>query len=476
MELLARLIDAGCGGVAVILLARLLDPNGYGLLFLTLSVVGIAKLFAKLGLPESAARYISEYKERDSDQISHIIRISFMYLLCFVSIVSIFMLIGHQFIAERLGEPELAPFLLLGVLFLFFTVLSGYTRSILQAFESMRFAAIIKIIQGVGKLVFAVGLVILGLGAIGGLGGYVLKEFFAFVFGIIIIYSQYYRIFEGGSEMERGLKRRIAEYSIPLTMTQAADRLSGRIDTLLVGFFLNPAAVSFYVVSGQIISFIQTPVSALGFTISPTFGAEKAAGNLESAARLYETSLVHSLLLYTPAAAGIILVADPLVRLVFGLGYIDSVPVLRVLGVYMILSAIMNITSHGLDFLGQARARAIIMGVTSILNFGLNLVLIPLIGVVGAALATIITYSLYTFASVYIIHREFNLRLLYLLQKITWIFVITAAMSVVVFLLLDYIQGWISLIMISIIGVIVWGVLSILTGLLNIRNIIRTII
>lgn len=470
-EFLAQVIHAGCGALTVIVLARLLDPEGYGLIFLTIAVVEIAKMTAKLGIPESAARYVAEYKEDDTTQLPHILRTSFVFLLVLVSAVSSFLIIGHQFIAETLGEPELAPFLLVGILYLVFNVLSGYARSILQAFESIKFAAIVKSIQGLGKLVFAVGLVVLGLGALGGLGGYALKAFFAAVFGLIVVYNWYYRHYEAAATMERGLKRRMAEYSIPLTMTQAAKQLDSRVDTLLVGFFLNPAAVSFYAVSNQVISFVQTPASALGFTISPTFGAEKAAGNMKDAARLYETSFVHSLLLYTPAAAGIVLVAEPLIELVFGPEYIDAVPVLRVLGFYAILSAIMNITSHGLDFLGRARARAIVRSITALLNVGLNVVLIPTIGVVGAAVATVITYSLYTVASIYIIHQEFNLRSLYLLKNIVLIVLITGLMSVVVFVLLEYIQGWISLLLVVSVGVLVWAVLSVFAGLLDIRSI-----
>lgn len=475
-EFLAQAIHAGCGALTVIVLARLLDPDSYGLLFLTIAVVEIAKMFAKLGIPESAARYVAEYKEENTTQLPHILRTSFILLLVLVSIVSGLMIVGHQFIAETIGEPELAPFLLVGVIYLVFNVLSGYARSILQAFESIKIAAIVKSIQGLGKLVFAVGLVVVGLGALGGLGGYALKAFFAAVFGLTVIYLWYYRRFEAAAKMEPGLKRRMAEYSIPLTMTQAAKQLDSRVDTLLVGFFLNPAAVSFYAVSTQVIGFIQTPASALGFTISPTLGAEKAAENVEGAARLYETSFVHSLLLYTPAAAGLVLVAEPLIELVFGPEYIDAVPVLQVLGVYAILSAIMNITSHGLDFLGRARARAIVRGITALLNVGLNVVLIPRIGVVGAAVATVITYSLYTVASVYIIHQEFNLRSFYLLKNIVLIVLVTGMMSVVVFLLLDYIQGWISLLFVVVVGVLIWAVLSTLVGLLDIREIIKTLI
>lgn len=474
-EFLAQIIHAGCGALTVVVLARLLDPSEYGLVFLAIAIVEITKMTAKLGVPESAARYVAEYKEDKPEQLRHIIRTSFVFLLVLISTVSIVMAVGHQLIADMLDEPELAPLLLVGVVYLIFNVLAGYARSILQAFEAIQLAAVVKIIQGIGKFVFAVGLVLVGFGAAGALSGYALRSFFASIFGLIAIYLLYYRTFKVADRMERGLKRRIAEYSVPLMLTQAAKRLDSRVDTLLVGFFLNPVAVSFYAISNQVIDFVQTPAAALGFTISPTLGSEKAAGNIDEAARLYETSLIHSLLLYIPAAAGLILVAEPLIGLVFGAEYIGAVPVLQVLGFYAVLVAIMDITSHGLDFLGRARARAIVRGITAVLNVGLNIVLIPTIGVVGAAIATMTTFSLYTIASVYIIHQEFDLRIAYLLRKTALIGAITGTMSGVVFLLLEYIQGWISLILVVIVGVLIWAALSTLAGLLDVRKILNAV-
>lgn len=138
---------------------------------------------------------------------------------------------------------------------------------------------------------------------------------------------------ESSPSIKQGLRRRIAEYSLPLTATRTADKLDKEVDTILVGYFLNPLSVGYYVVAKQPVDFIQMPINALGFTIAPTFGAQKAGGEITQAARLYETTFINILLLYIPAGAGLILVADPFIELVFGTQYRDAVPVLQTLGV-----------------------------------------------------------------------------------------------------------------------------------------------
>ncbi|NUE03530.1 flippase [Halorubraceae archaeon YAN] len=467
----SQIISAIASAVLVIGLARLLDPNAYGLLFLATSIFGTLELFARLGFAKSAARYIAEYKEKSPDQVPHIIRNSFAFISITTLCVATALVVGNRYIAEFVGEPELAPFLVLGFLYLGFGTFGAYIQKVLQGFEAIELAALLNVLERLSQLFLVLGFVVLGYGAIGALWGYILSYMLAAALGLGIIYKRVYSEGEIAPSIEPGLRRRMAEYSIPLTATSGANVLDKRVDTILVGVLLNPAAVSYYVISKQVIDFIEAPISALGFTLSPTFGAQKADGNIGQASRIYETALTHSLLLYVPAAAGIILIADPLVNLVFGAGYAGAVPVLQILGFYVILQTITKITSNALDFLGRARARAIVKGVTSVLNVVFNIILIPLFGVVGAAIATIITYSMYTFANVYIISQEFELHFKLVLRNVLLITIITSTMSVIVFALLNYIRGWITLFIVVGIGVFVWALQAIFIGLLDVEKI-----
>lgn len=473
-EFAAKLVSAVAGAGLMVVLARLLDPDGFGLLFLAISVFSVATLFSKLGIAKSASRYVAEYKETNPDQLPHILSVSFALNILTIAIVAVAFLFGHELIASAIGEPDLVPFFLVGALFIAFTTLVTYVRLVLQGLERIRLAAAFHTMDRLCRLAFAVGFVLLGFGALGALAGYIVSSVLVALSGLAFIYFRLYRPAEPGS-IEPGLVRRIGEYSIPLTFTNTANVLDKRIDTVLVGVFLTPAAVSFYVVSKQIVSFIETPVSALGFTLSPTYGSEKASGNLDRAARIYETALVHSLLLYLPAAAGLFLVAGPTVELVFGTEFSGAVPVLQVLCLYAVLQSVTKITSNGLDFLGRARDRAVAKGVTAVLNVGLNVLLIPTIGVVGAAVATVITYSLYTAANVYIIHQEFGLRLGFIAGRVMMILSITAGMAAIVFLAVGHVSGPLSLAAVVLLGVVVWGVLSLFTGLLDANELRSTV-
>ncbi len=471
-QLASEVVTAVAGAVLIVGLARLLDPDGYGLLFLALSVFGVFELVARLGIARSAGRYISEYKETDPTQLPHIVRTALLVNVATIGIAVLTLIVSYRYIVAVLGEPTLAPFLLLGAVFIALGASITFLQKVLQGFEAIEFVAVLEVIGRISRLVLALGLVIAGFGALGALWGYVLSALLTSAIGFGYLYRRVRRFRESASTIEPGLRRRIVEYAVPITATNTARVLDKRVDTLLVGYFLSPVAVSYYVLATQVVKFVETPMSALGFTLSPTFGAQKAAGNVGEISRIYETALVNALLLYIPAGAGMILVAEPMVHLVFGAEYRGAVVVLQVLALYAMLQAVTKITGNGLDYLGRARGRAVARGITGLLNVGLNVALIPTIGVVGAAVATVITYGLYTAANVYIVAQELELRATFLLKHLGVIAIIAGTMSTVVFALVGYISGWFTLALVVVIGGLVWVVLSVATGLLEVRKLV----
>ncbi|RQH01247.1 flippase [Natrarchaeobius oligotrophus] len=467
IELGGQLVAAISGACLIVALARFLEPEAYGLLFFAISILSVLMVATKLGIGRSAGRYLSEYKETDPTQIPHIVRTSLLLNLGTIIVVGVGLLVGHRLLADLVGEPELAPLLALGVAYVAFGTLTKYVRLVLQGFEAIELAAIVHAIDRGGRLLFAIALVVSGFGAAGALGGYILGYVFATGVGLGLIYTRYYRTVREVGPVEPNLRRRIAEYTVPLTATSTANVVEKQIDTVLVGFFLTPVAVSFYVISKQVVEFVEKPATALGFTLSPTLGAEKASDNLDHAREIIELALVKSLLLYVPAAVGLILVAEPTIHLVFGVEYAGAVPVLQILGVYAVFRTVTKVVGHGLDFMGRARDRAIVKGVTAALNVLLNVVLIPRIGVTGAAIATVTTYGIFTAANLYFVHAELGLRTGYLLRQISLVAGVTVGMAAVVSFFLTYVSSALSLVVVVAIGAFVWGVLSVSTGLLD---------
>ncbi|WP_254861851.1 oligosaccharide flippase family protein [Halovivax gelatinilyticus] len=473
----ARIVHTVTNGLLVVALASyLLGPDEYGLLFLVLSILVVAQVFADLGVSRSAARYVSEYKETDPGQVPHIVRVSLAFRVMMLAVVCLAVVLARPWIAAVLDEPALASLLVVGVCYLAFKSLTAYHVGLFQGFSRLEYSAAVGIVDNVGRLVFVVGFVALGFGVVGALAGYVVGAVLATALGLAILYWKCYRPCERAERAEPGLKRRILEYSVPLTASESANVVDRRVDILLVGFFLTPAAVGFYTLAKQITEFVEAPAGSVGFALSPAYGEEKARDRLDHAARIYETSFSYVLLLYVPAAVGMVLLAEPGITIVFGDEYAGAVPVLQILSLFVLFKAINSITTQSIDYLGRARTRAIVKGITAAGNVALNIVLIPTMGLVGAAIATVVTFGAYTLANVAIMHAELPIRTKRFVGVAAGTTAISILMGFVVLALAPFISGYLTLFGVVGVGVGIWAALVTATGLVDLRESIATFV
>ena len=455
-------------GVTILLLTReLLSPSEFGSLYFAISVLGSISAFVVLGLPKSAARYVNEYAETDETQVRYILRRSVLALVVLLGLSSVVLTVGHERLAHLLGEPTATPFLLLGATYVGGHALHSYVTAILQGFNRIKWSTGLNALSGVGRLVFVVLFVLAGLGAVGAFLGYVAGFTLSVLVGAALLYRYHYRTYDEAGRMEQGLTERILKYSLPLTLTKGAGVLDKRVDIILVGFFLNPVAVGYYVVAKQVAEISGMPASSFGYTVSPAYGKRKAADEDERAARLYEYAMRYTLLFYIPACVGLILVAGPTVDLVFGEEYTGAVPILQVMSGFVLVNAVNKITSDGLDYLGRARERATLKTATAVGNFLLNLALIPTIGVVGAAVATVVTYTAYTLGNVYYIHAELGIRVAGVARDAAITCLVALGMGLAVVFAVPYISGILTLVGVILLGGLVWAGLSLLSGLVE---------
>jgi O-antigen/teichoic acid export membrane protein len=456
-------------GVLLLLLTRyLLDPSEYGLLYFALSIVMIVQVLSSI--PKSGARYVTEYLESDEAVVPHVIRLTIGYVLVAAVALGAVLIVFNDVIARLVGESALAPLLVVGVGCVVFVPLYTSMLVICQAFNRMDWSAAISISESVARLLFATAFVLLGLDVLGALLGYVVSYATAAAIGSGFLYFGYYRDSPTSNERKSGLGREILSYSVPITGINVATVVDARVTTLLIGSMVGPTAVGFYMLAKQIVQFSIVPASALGFTISPALGEQRASDNVKSAAKIYEQSLTYVLLLFIPAGIGLVLVSRPAVVHVFGRDYLGAVPVLQVFSVFLVIRAVMNITDTSLDYLGEAYNRARAEIVVAFANVGLNLLLIPAMGVLGAAIATVLSQGLYTLVNVFFLHRTLEFDAYRVLHKTVLITGIGGAIALAVVLMRPMISGIVSLF--AVVGVtgVIWFSLSVATGVINVRR------
>ena len=467
----ARIIKIVTNALLLVILTRFLfTTDQYGLLYTVISVVGVASMFATLGLPSSAARYVAEYSEKDASQVPQILRVSVLFVFGFGLLTAVVLTVFNSQIAALVDESAVAPLLFVAAVYVVFESLHKYLTGIFQGLNEIALSAVINATAQIGRFVFVIALVVVGWGVWGALAGYLLGFALSVAIGGYLLYTRFYRRLSTAAEIEDGLVRRIIEYSIPLTATRGSTVIDKKIDTILVTALAGLTPAAFYTVAKQVAEACVAPASSLGYTISPAFGEDKAGDRLERAARLYEYSLEHVLIFYIPATVGLMLVAEPTMRHVFGQQYLGATPVVQVYSLFILANAINKITTDSLDYLGRARTRAIFKGGMAVGNVSLNLLLIPIYGAAGAAVASVVTFGSYTALCVYIMTTELPIRFSEITRPVARVVVIAAVMGVGVALLLPYVSGIVTLVAVIAAGGGIWLALSAAWGVIDVEQ------
>jgi O-antigen/teichoic acid export membrane protein len=215
--------------------------------------------------------------------------------------------------------------------------------------------------------------------------------------------------------------------------------LDFQTDTFLISILLSEADLGLYGAAQTVmLAFWMMPVAirtALYPMMSRTFREAP-----EKLPRIYHLTGRYLILLALPMAAGVSLLAEPILELIFGPSFLPAAPLLRVM-IWAIVPAFLLVPNARLMLVHNRQQQlGWLTGLSMALNIGLNLWLIPRYGIVGAGWSRVLATLLY-FLGVYILVQTKLLRDNWL--ALSWRpLLATALMAVVVWWLRD---AWLPL-------------------------------
>ena len=177
-----------------------------------------------------------------------------------------------------------------------------------------------------------------------------------------------------------------ATASLPMALVDVTTLGLSYIDVILLGFFLSPEAVGVYFAATRILQFVVFAQYAASAATAQRFADAEARGDRATLAALVTRTarLTGALTLLTGAG---VLAAAPLLLALFGPAFASSLPVLAILIGGVAVQSAFGPAEDVLNMLGQERACALASGLVLALAAGLNCLLIPHFGVLGAAAA-----------------------------------------------------------------------------------------
>jgi O-antigen/teichoic acid export membrane protein len=169
------------------------------------------------------------------------------------------------------------------------------------------------------------------------------------------------------------------------------DVLNYRFDMLLVNYFLDPASVGFYAISLAIPEKLWNVPNILSSVLHPRVAH---AGN-EAANR--DTALVSriTVLIIGAACIAILILGGFLVRLLYSDRFLPAVSPMLILLPGILMMSVAKVLTSDLVARGYPRANMWAGLAAVAANVACNVILIPRMGIDGAALSSTVSYTLY---------------------------------------------------------------------------------
>lgn len=183
----------------------------------------------------------------------------------------------------------------------------------------------------------------------------------------------------------------IARFAGPVTVAAGSLVVVMSLDVLAVKSLLgDPVLVGHYGAASTFASLPYFLFSALSVVVLPTVSSARAGRGVQEAARLISRSLKVVVVLLAPVVLLPAVLAAPLVTLVYGGAYLGAGEPLAILLLGYGLLAYALIQQNVANGLGRPRS-SMVAGLTAVfVSAGANLLLVPRLGLIGAALATLL--------------------------------------------------------------------------------------
>jgi O-antigen/teichoic acid export membrane protein len=211
--------------------------------------------------------------------------------------------------------------------------------------------------------------------------------------------------------------------------------LNYNFDTIVIGFLLGPMMAGLYSAAYKPVTVMLAMPTTYFIGLFPALSRAHAQ-NRESFREIATRSFGLAALGAVPIGIGAFFLAAPIINFLFGPAYASAATVLQILSWSAVLVILRGTFRQSLTAAGKAGLDLRCAGASVLLNVILNLLLIPRYGIIGAAVATLISEVLWFSLAYYYFTRHISrLKLVQLLLQ-----PIMAAFVMGLFLLLT--QSW----------------------------------
>ncbi|MHB8567852.1 MAG: oligosaccharide flippase family protein [Nitrososphaerales archaeon] len=391
-----NIVTSMLGFVFLAGLIRLLPPIQYGAYSAVSSSVGVGAAFATFGLQYASARFVaSSTQDRWSAA-----RATINLTLIFSSVVTLAFVLLSPYLSIYFMKSTLYTWLfLLGGLWLFTSSIQSILLGILQGLKLYSLIAKMLLVTRGAMVLFTLATLFVYRNIGVAVAAWVLY-YIALILWTVIIARKSGVPFSS-KEKTRSSYSAIMRYSLPLGIAVLMTIVASSSQIIVVGGYLDPISLGVFNAAVTISSVLALVlVGPLNTALFPEIASSSNQDQVSSGLRL---AFRFMFLLVLPASLLVASVSNQVLILFTGGGkYLSGSGSLEIIATFYLFPAIQLVIYSVLQATGRTKQVLIVGGVTAITGVGASLVLVPVLGLDGAAISTVLVGLFGAIVAVYL--------------------------------------------------------------------------
>jgi len=394
--------------LSFVVIARLITPEEMGILTVLLLVNGFCQLTSTLALEQAATKFISENLEPCGKQTAASIFYQAMrFTLLSAALVALVVFLGAGVLASQiLGDHTRA---ILFQVLAFDVVLSSGALPVLTGtmlgLQRFKETAMIGIVGTVVRQSLIIVLIVL------------LQDFRGLVVAWMIADSVTALIYLGYISRVLGRPRfgfpltKLVGFSWPLFVRNAVTFAKAWFDRVLLLIFVPLAMLGVYNATLTAFTVLVGIPGAMADTLFPAYSAMQSRSQHQALSQAVRMASRYVSLVGIPLALGLLATARPALTLFVGQAYVGGAEPLMILAGAFAFTLVGAILTPMLLALGETRVTSAITVASVVVSLVLASILLPFLGMVGAAIARALAMVIVTTFTLLALGRRLKLQL-----------------------------------------------------------------
>jgi O-antigen/teichoic acid export membrane protein len=386
-----------------VVLSKKLSLEEFGLFYAVFTFIVFFNIFRDFGLSQTLAKFIPDFLvKKQYSKLKSAIYISLIFNLISSIIFVLVLLLLSKFLALNYFRNYAAlPLIYYFCVYFIFASLYDVLTVCFLGFQSNKLYSL--------KLFFVNLFVFLGIIVFDkGITTPALSYMIAVIIGTIIAGIVLFRKFDFLKHpfvFDKKLVILMFSFAFALLLTMFGNQVIYYIDTLILTYFVPLSDVGIYNVILPSANLFFLIGSSIGLVLLPLISELISRKDKKYISFILRLIYKYVYLLSFPLIILVFVFSEFFIRLMFGVNFLPGAKAFRILivGAFFFTLAIINIKS--LVGIGKPKIIAKIILSVALFNFLFNLIIIPYLGIVGAALTTSISYFLMLILSSYYLSK-----------------------------------------------------------------------